>query len=70
VGGILGQQVIKVISAKGAISSLSPGVSVSSRAKRVRCVRVCALPAGEPEVHNLFFYDARSALGSVEAITV
>jgi ubiquitin-like 1-activating enzyme E1 A len=41
VGGILGQQVIKVISAKG-----------------------------EPEVHNLFFYDARSALGSVEAITV
>jgi ubiquitin-like 1-activating enzyme E1 A len=41
VGGILGQQVIKVISAKG-----------------------------EPEVHNLFFYDARTAMGLVETITV
>jgi hypothetical protein len=34
--------------------------------------RVCGvfLRAGEPEVHNLFFYDARSAMGTVEAITV
>ncbi len=44
-------------------------MSVSSRAKRVR-VRCVLFLAGEPEVHNLFFYDARSALGSVEAITV
>jgi hypothetical protein len=26
--------------------------------------------AGEPEVHNMFFYDARTAMGLVETIKV